>query len=472
MAMSEAAPARRTSLGPAFWRIWSGQAVSTIGSATAGVGVAVYVFLETGNALWLGVLTACAGAPFVLLAPLLGRIDRFDRRAVMITGDSIAAVGTVAALTLAFLGRLDTWHLVLAAFIGGVGTAIQVPAAQAAVPALVDNDQLDRANGLAQLGPAMSLVIGPALATALVARWGIEAVLIVDAATFVVAVVATALTPFDSHVAQHTADGDVRDDAQRSVEGWDPVRSWLRGPGRGVLALVMLMATVNLCLGFFNVALVAMVASIDEARAGIPLTVGGLSMIAASAFVSRQGLPERRLRIIVFGVLTLAAGCAVAGLRPSLWVVALGMAIALAAVPVLSSASITLVHERVPTFMQGRMFALTGGISRALGPIGAVLAGIVIVAFAEPAMATGGALDDSAQVLLGTGDGRGAALVSVGVGVALTFVAALVHSTRSLRQLDETPNTKQTTHPDAVDAVDADAQARNSTRPTPTPNTS
>jgi len=434
------APSRhtRTPLGTAFWRIWSGQTVSTLGSATAGVGVAVYVFLDTGNALWLGVLTACAGVPFVLLTPLLGRIDRFDRRAVMIIGDCLAALGTVGALVAALLGRLDPWHLVLAAFIGGVGSAIQVPAAQAAVPALVAEDQLDRANGLAQLGPAMSLVIGPALATALVARWGIVAVLLVDAVTFVIAVTATAITPFGSRVAQ-PATSRCAPDGERVEVGWSPVRAWLRGPGTGILWLLGLMATVNLCLGFFNVALVATVTSIDETSAGLPLAVGGLSMLAASLALGRWGLPGRRVPAITSGLLALAMGCAITGVRPSLALVSLGMAIALAGVPVVSATSVTLLHERVPADLHGRMFALSGGVSRALDPIGAVVAGVLIAAFTEPAMATDGALDHSVGVVLGTGHGRGAALVCVVVGLVLAIVAGLVHSARSLRQFDDPP---------------------------------
>ena len=126
--MTTTSPTSRP-LGALFWRIWSAQTVSTLGSAVAGFGIAVHVFLASGNAVWLGVLMAAAGLPFVVLAPLLGRIDRFDRRVVMITGDSIAALGTLAALGFAVTGRLEVWHLVIAAVIGGVGTAIQMPAA-------------------------------------------------------------------------------------------------------------------------------------------------------------------------------------------------------------------------------------------------------------------------------------------------------------------------------------------------------
>jgi MFS transporter, DHA3 family, macrolide efflux protein len=428
-------------LGAAFWRIWSAQTVSTLGSAVAGFGIAVHVFLESGNALWLGVLMAAAGLPFVVLTPLLGRIDRFDRRTVMIVGDSVAAVGTLAALAFALGGRLEVWHLVVAAVIGGIGTAIQMPAAQAAVAVLVEHDRLDRANGLSQIGPAGGIVAAPVIATMLVSRWGITAVLIVDAVTFAVAVIATALTPFrsrpDHHAEQHPDDDDSdRCDSPAAVRGWAPVFDWMRGPGHGVAALLALSATVNLCLGFFNVALVAVVATIDEQWAGLPLAAGGVAMLGAGIVIGRRGLPDRRVPAIAMGLFMLAAGCAICGLRPSLTVVALGAAVALAAVPILSTASTTMLHERVPAGMHGRMFALRGGISRALDPIGAVVAGVTISAFAEPAMSPDGALHRTAGRVLATGDGRGAALVMVLVASAIGIIAMVARSSGSLRRLD------------------------------------
>jgi MFS family permease len=403
----------------------------------AGFGIAVHVFLDSGNALWLGLLIAAGGLPFVVLAPVLGRIDRFDRRLVMIAGDSIAAVGTAVALAFALAGTLEAWHLVVAAVVGGIGTAIQMPAAQAAVPELVDQDQLGRANGLGQIGPAGGIVAAPVIATMLVSRWGISAVLIVDAVTFLIAVVVTATTPFGSRIEHPSSAAQAEQhDRDATDRGWTPVFDWMRTSGHGVATLLALAATVNLCLGFFNVALVAVVATIDERWAGLPLAVGGISMLGTGVVIGRRGLPDRRVPAITLGVSMLAAGCAICGLRPSLAVVAFGAAIALAAVPIVSSASSTMLHERVPAVMHGRMFALRGGISRSLDPIGAVVAGLAISVFAEPAMSPGGALDGSFGRVLTTGEGRGAALVMLLVGLALAVVATAAKASASLRELD------------------------------------
>jgi hypothetical protein len=95
-----------------------------------------------------------------------------------------------------------------------------------------------------------------------------------------------------------------------------------------------------------------------------------------------------------------------------------------------------MLHERVPAGLQGRMFALRGGISRSLDPLGAVVAGFAISVLAEPAMSPGGAFDRTFGRVLATGDGRGAALVMIFVGLGLAMIAAAVRSSPSLRHLD------------------------------------
>ena len=56
-----------SALGRRFLIVWAGQCLSTIGSTLSGVGVAVYVYLETGDATWLGVLAAVSALPFLVV---------------------------------------------------------------------------------------------------------------------------------------------------------------------------------------------------------------------------------------------------------------------------------------------------------------------------------------------------------------------------------------------------------------------
>ncbi|MDW3214210.1 MAG: MFS transporter [Ilumatobacteraceae bacterium] len=423
-----------TPLGRRFLTVWAGQTVSAIGTVLSGVGVAVYVFVETGSAAWLGLLAGLSSIPYVLAAPLLSLTDRFPRRSTMIAADTFAVIGPALALVLALAGRLEIWHLAVAGFLGGLGNAFQWPAAQAAVPALVVPEALGRANGLSQLGQATGIVLGPIVATPLVAWWGIEAVLLVDLVSFLVAVVATMSVPFDDA----PTDDAVIDDGT-----WRALFSWLRGDGRPFVTLLAAMAIVNFLLAFFNVSLLVVATDLGgTARAGIVLGAAGAAMVVGSLVSGHRGVGADRVGTFARGIGLAGVGFVVAALRPSLTLLIVGVVVALGSIPALNAAASTLYHERVPASMHGRMFGLRTAIGRSLEPVGAVVAGVVVARLAVPAMSDGGALAGSVGAVIGVGPGRGAALVLGSVGVLLLVVGVSLGRSRMRAALRHIPSSE------------------------------
>ncbi len=415
--------------------MWAGQSLSEIGSTLSGVGVAVYVFLETGSAAWLGVLAAFASVPYLVTAPVLSLTDRFSRRSTMIAADTFAVVGPAVALVMAIAGQLQIWHLAVAGFLGGVGNAVQGPAAQAAVPALVAPEALGRANGLGQLGQATGIVLGPVLATPLVARWGIEAVLIVDIVTFMIAVLATASVRFDDL----PPDSSVADD-----KSWSALFAWLRTDGRPLTAVLGLMAGVNFLLAFFNVSLLVVATDIGgTARAGVVLGAAGAAMIVGSIISGHRGVADDRVGTFARGLMLAGGGFVVASLRTSLVLVIIGVVIALGSMPAVKAATSTLFHERVPSSMHGRMFGLRTALARSLEPLGSVAAGFVIARLATPAVDDGGALAGNVGTVIGVGPGRGAALVLGLVGMVLVAIGVWLGRSGTRAALRHVPSPQE-----------------------------
>ena len=423
-----------STLGHRFLVVWAGQTVSAIGSSLSGVGVAVYVFLETGSAAWLGLLTALAALPYVVTGPFMGLVDRFPRRTVMIAADAVAAVGPVVALGLALTGRLAVWHLAVAGLIAALGDSIQVPAAQAAVPALVPPAALGRANGLVQLGPAVGVVIGPALATPVVAWWGIEAILLIDVATFLVAVTATSLVRFGD-ATDPTGAPPVDDDGS-----WRTMWAWLSSTGRPLLVMLTVSMVVNLCTSFFNVANVALATDVaGPARAGLVFAAGGVAMVVGSLIVGTRGIPRRRVRAAGVSLAVAGIGAVIVGSHPSLQMLIVGTVVLMAAIPVLNAIGATLYHERVPASMQGRVFGIRSAIARALIPVGSLAAGLLVSRVAAPAMSDGGVGARWLGPLIGEGSERGSALVVIAVGLAIALIGAWVARSWVAEALDEQP---------------------------------
>ena len=402
----------------------------------------MHVFVETGSAAWLGLLGALASIPFLLTAPMLTLTDRFRRRSVMIWADTFAVVGPAIAFVLALSDRLEVWHLAVAGFLGGVGSSFQWPAAQAAIPALVEPAALGRANGLNQLGPAAGIVLGPVLATPLVAWWGIEAVLLVDLITFAIAVGSTLIVKFDDA----TDDSNVADDGS-----WRALWAWLRRDGRPLIVLLAVMAAVNFFLAFFNISLLVLATELGGvARAGLVLGAGGAAMVVGSLISARRGVGADRIGTFSSALLLAGVGFVVAAAYPSFVLVIVGVVIALGSFPAVNAAVSTMYHERVPASMHGRMFGLRTSLGRALEPVGAIVAGVVVAHVAEPGLADGGPLAGSVGVILGTGAGRGAALTLAVVGLILIGIGIWLAQSTVRRQFAVGPAPADGSVSDAV----------------------
>lgn len=192
-----------------FLTVWFGQVVSQFGTSLSGFGAAVWVFVETESFAWLAALIVATMIPPLVTAPILGLIDRFDRRMVMLSADAGAAAATATVVLIWTFSDLRSWHLLGAAFLGGLFASLQRPAYAAAIPALIDRDRLERANGLVQMGPSLAVVAAPGVAGLLIAGPGVGSVFVVDLATFAVALVSVLVVRFRAK-AEIAPDDDLR----------------------------------------------------------------------------------------------------------------------------------------------------------------------------------------------------------------------------------------------------------------------
>jgi MFS family permease len=138
----------RSLLGPRFWRFWSASAVSQLGDGIRITALPLLAAAITREPLPVAAVSAAVWLPWLLFGLIGGAVvDRVDRRRLMETGQ-FARVLVMAGLAAAvFAGAESIWLLILVAFLVGVGEVFVDTALQAVVPALVDEAQLDRANG-------------------------------------------------------------------------------------------------------------------------------------------------------------------------------------------------------------------------------------------------------------------------------------------------------------------------------------
>src|SRR2546423_7052874 len=131
-----------------FWIFWTGQTISQIGSALTGTALPLLVFKLSGSALDLGLASAATWVPYPLFGLFIGAlVDRVNRKRLMIGLDICRAVVLAVLPLLALFGHLPIWWIYLVTFINSTLTVGFQGATNAAIPSMVPQDDLLKANG-------------------------------------------------------------------------------------------------------------------------------------------------------------------------------------------------------------------------------------------------------------------------------------------------------------------------------------
>jgi hypothetical protein len=112
------------------------------------------------------------------------------------------------------------------------------------------------------------------------------------------------------------------------------------------------------------------------------------------------------------------------------------LALAGAGAAVATTAAGTLFHTEVAASMQGRLAALRRVSAEALVPVAVLGVAPLTEHLAAPAMQPGGALAGTLGTVIGTGDGRGAALLFLLVGLVVVAIGTAMWRDRTLTVLD------------------------------------
>jgi DHA3 family tetracycline resistance protein-like MFS transporter len=124
----------------------------------------------------------------MLLFLLIGgvAVDRFSRLRLMLASDLARGFVTLLVALMAYVDRLELWHVYVASVVFGFVDAFFQPAYQAAIPDLTPAERLTSANSLTQLSRQLVGVIGPGLGAAAVKVAGTPSAFFLDSASFFV----------------------------------------------------------------------------------------------------------------------------------------------------------------------------------------------------------------------------------------------------------------------------------------------
>jgi DHA3 family macrolide efflux protein-like MFS transporter len=418
-----------------FLLIWLGQLFSILGSGLSSFALGVWIYQQTNQATPFAITILFGSVPRLLIMPLAGSLaDRWNRRLIMILADTGAALGTVALVFLLFFGDLQIWHIYIIVVVASVFSAFQEPAYMASITMLVPKKDFARANGMIQMGQAIGSIATPLLAGILFVAIGLRGIILIDLATFFLAVTPLFIVRIPQPELKESR-GEKKSVSSDFAKGWRFISA-----RRGLLGLLMYYAMINFLLNLVSVLNTPMILAVHSAAilGGIQ-TAMGAGMLGGGLAMSTWGGPKTLRIPKVIGLITLAVlGLVVAGLRANPLFPGIGFFILLFFVPIASGTSMAVWQAKVPPEMQGRVFSVRALISQSMMPLAFLIAGPLADYVFEPLMRDGGVLAKTfIGSLLGTGPGRGIGLMFVISGLLAISVSGLTYLNPHIRDVEQ-----------------------------------
>jgi MFS family permease len=350
------------------------ETVSTTGSQMTMLALPWFVLATTGSAARMGLVVAAQLAAIALFAVPSGAIAvRLGARGTLLATNLLAGSMILSIPLLYWTGVLSFGLLVSVVFASGLFWGPYFAAQRAALPELLGEDDalVADANALLHVSQKAALMLGPVVAGALIVAIGAPAVLVVDAATFVFAlVVITGFVPRSERPAA------IAGEARGVLAG---LRQVARDPFLRPLTAASAIGDGVLEALFAALPFYAFTHYDRDAKvAGVLIASFGLSVAAGNvgSFWIRPRVDP--LRLIAVGMLATALPLWLLTAAGPAWIVGGALVLAGLATGIVNPSLHTLMTMRLPAALRTQGLAAILAADVALGPVAYLSAGVVM----------------------------------------------------------------------------------------------
>jgi len=354
---------------------------------------------------------------------------------MMMVSDLGAGLSTVGILVLQAFGVLEVWHLYVAAVINGLGNTFQWPAYSATISTMLPKEQYGRANGMMSLIEAGPGVIAPLIAGALLPFIGLAGVLLIDVATFLLAIGALLVV----YIPQppRTEEGTQGQGSlwEQAVYGFRYIFA-----RRGLVGLLIIFLLGNLFSGVQWTLLAPMILSRtgnDEVIFGSVQSAGAIGGVIGGVLMSLWGGFKRRIHGVLLGWVLASLALVFLGIGRDLSVWIPSMLIGALFFPLINSSSQAIWQAKVAPDLQGRVFTSRRLIAWLTQPVTPLIAGLLADYVMEPAMQTSSRFSQTFSGLVGTGPGSGMGLLTVFCCLMCALVGLSGYFVTTIRDLED-----------------------------------
>ncbi|MEO7019897.1 MAG: MFS transporter [Ktedonobacteraceae bacterium] len=382
--ISTKAPVSHQKLSGDYWKFWTGQTISNTGSVFTRFILPLLVYKLTGSALALGLTAAAVYLPYLLVGLVIGAlVDRMNRKRIMIITDLARAV-VIASIPLLYqLGLLSMGWIYTVAFIQTTLGIFFESCEFAAIPSLVNTDELLTANGRIQASYSVGRICGPLLAGLLLFILPVPAVLLGDSVSFLI-------SAFSLMLVRRSFNSDDEPVAQKSIGTKGYVKDLYRDIAEGLSYIFKhpVLRNISIMMALVNFAFCPIYTQIvffakqqfqmDNAQIGwffVASSVGVIVFSLATAWVRKRwsfGIVALSTLMLMGATITIFALIHVYWIELPLWAIIFGLS------TLYNINDMSLRQAVVPNEMLGRVITVENVISWSVIPLGTLLGGWLI----------------------------------------------------------------------------------------------
>lgn len=309
----------------------------------------------TNSAFMLGMVNFASGIPMLALTMWGGVVaDRFDKRLILIITQVIQALLAAAIGWLVATNQVSVAHIAIAGICLGISTAFEMPAASALVPELVPREKLSAAIAVDRSVFHATRLAGPALGGWLIGAMGTAAAFYANAVSFSALIVALLTISPRSR-------GTAEEEKMRQT-GMKEGLAYVRGdrPTRSMILLLMCGTT---CISPFFMIMMPLysrnILHVGADKHGILMGSSGLGAFVGSILLLSIAAHRRTvyLRVAVAMIFACMLGLAFA---QNLGVAIASMVLLTVGTATMFGLANTIVQERAPDALRGRISAIVG----------------------------------------------------------------------------------------------------------------
>jgi MFS transporter, DHA3 family, multidrug efflux protein len=396
-----------------------------------------WIYLETRSVL----ATALLGGTYMLLVAVMGVpfgtwIDHWRKKQVIVVATAVTAVAFAASLGFFLLvptdqiltvGSLAFWVFGALVLIGAVVESARGITLSTCVTLLVPEAERPNMNGLVGMVNGLGFAITSVFSGLAVGQLGMLPSIMIAVGLTVASLLHLFTVSIPEPEILHS------EDVPRAVDFGGAFRAVRAVPG--LTGLVLFAALNNLLGGAFMALMDPYGLTLVSVEVwGLLWGVLSFGFMIGSLWVAKKGLGVKPLRTLLLANVAMWLIAGLFTIRESIWLLAGGILLYMALIPVAEAAEQTVLQKVVPYAKQGRVFGLAQAVEVAAAPLSTFLVGPIAEFWIIPYMKS-----DVGQRqfdwLVGQGQARGIALVFVLTGIVGIGLTAAAFASRSYRWL-------------------------------------